>query len=993
MDNAAGQERLYDRERELASIRAVFEGARGGTGGALLFEGAPGFGKSALLRAARRLAGGLGVLHAAGEELERGFAFGVARELFARPLQTLDRRARKRALSGPAAHACAALGITPGAPAGADRTTAGRGARSAGEPAARPTAPVEGDGGASMLHGLYRLVINLAVQLPLAVVVDDLHWVDHSSLHLLAYLIRRLEGLPVAIVMATRPPGSKRDEGPLQRLVAERSVRPQALAPLGREAVGSYLEERLGSVVAPSFAAAARSVSGGVPYLLEHLAPEIEQRGLVADPAGAERLLELSPRSLSRVINGRLAELPLRASALAHAAAILGSRARIGNCSSLAGLSASESLPAIDALVALDVAHLDGERIACAHPMVRRALLADLAPGEAARMHLAAARLLDREDAERAVVAAHLLAAPVPQSSARTRAWALDVLEGAAQRSLSQGAPADAARLLRRALIEAPEAPRRARILCTLGAAEIRAGEADAIRHLRVAVRSLADPAERAGAFLELGLALTARGDPSGAVAVLDSALAGLDGEPAGDRRLQLRLEAELLAAARIAGAAHMEIHERLERLGMPDGKGREQRLLLGVIAFEALIAGAMKLGGGTLCSAEAVAMLARRALGGDAAIEHSAHSPPLNLAAYAAAAADDLKTALCFARQTLQRAEKSGSVLGFAIASCWRSQFALRAGDLRLAEADARACLAAEDAHHWRLGRPAAAANLIEALLEAGRVAEAEQIATTFLPAELAGGGLIGLGLRVAIGRVHLACGRHREAVAVLQACGAEFEGIGARNPALSPWRSACALALAAAGEHEQARMLIAEEIELAGAFGAARALGGALIAGAKLTDCPGERRERLEQAEALLSDGRAPLQRAHALLELGSLHRREGRRRSGVELLQKALDLAERLGAGALGERARAELLSAGLRPRRALLSGPESLTGAERRVADAAAAGMTNRAIAKHLYLSVKTVETHLRHAYQKLDIDSRKELPGALAGDRHELHPPV
>ncbi|HLI31718.1 MAG TPA: AAA family ATPase [Solirubrobacteraceae bacterium] len=980
MHTTVGEERLYDREGELTSIGEVFDQARGGSGGALLIEGAPGLGKSALLRAARRGAGGLQVLHGAGEELERGFAFGVARDLFARALQALDQRARRRALTGPAGHACAALGIGTGTRSVEGRV-AGRAAR--GAPAsAWPGAASGAEGGGRILHGLYCLLVNLAVRAPLALVLDDLHWVDHSSLHLLAYVIRRLEGLPVAIVMATRPPRSGRFDGLVQRLAAERSVLVHTLTPLGAEAVGSYLEDRLGGPVDVTFAETARSLSGGVPYLLEHLAPEIERRGLQTTEAEIEKLLMLSPQSLSRVINARLAELPTTARSLASAAAILGSRARLDSCIALAHLSAPDALQAIDELAALAVAHIEGEKIAISHPLLRRALLADLAPGTAVRMHLEAAEMLDRENAEPAVVAAHLLAAPVPQGSPAARSWALDLLQREAERALAQGAPADAARLLRRALIEAQEASQRATLLFKLGAAEIRAGEADAIRHLRVAARSLLDPGKRAGAHLELGLALIARGDPNGAVAVLDQALVRLGEGPAADRRLRVRLEAELLAAARIGGAKHADILQRLQRLGMPEGEGREQRLLLGVVAFEALIAGGMQVGALPLQSADAVIALARRALSGDASIEHSAHSPPLNLAAYAAAASDDLASALCFARQTLQRAEKSGSVLGFAIASCWRSHFALRAGDLRLAEEDARACLASEDAHHWRLGRPAAAANLIEALLGEGRVAEAEQLSLKFVPGELAGAGLIGLALRVAIGRVHLLCGRYREAVAVLEACGAEFDGIGARNPALSRWRSLCALALAGEEKHEQARALAAEEMGLARAFGSESAFGCALVTSALLSDSRRERRALLEEAEAVLGGCGARLDWAHALLELGALHRREGRRSTGVELLQKALDLAERLGAGMLRERARAELASAGLRPRRALLSGPESLTGAELRVAEAAAAGMTNREIAQRLYLSVKTVETHLRHAYQKLDISSRKQLPSVL-----------
>jgi DNA-binding CsgD family transcriptional regulator len=77
-------------------------------------------------------------------------------------------------------------------------------------------------------------------------------------------------------------------------------------------------------------------------------------------------------------------------------------------------------------------------------------------------------------------------------------------------------------------------------------------------------------------------------------------------------------------------------------------------------------------------------------------------------------------------------------------------------------------------------------------------------------------------------------------------------------------------------------------------------------------------------------------------------------------------------------LAQRAREELRASGARPRRLALSGVDALTGAERRVAELAARGLTNRQIAQELLVSVATVETHLRHVFQKLDIGSRREL---------------
>ncbi len=89
---------------------------------------------------------------------------------------------------------------------------------------------------------------------------------------------------------------------------------------------------------------------------------------------------------------------------------------------------------------------------------------------------------------------------------------------------------------------------------------------------------------------------------------------------------------------------------------------------------------------------------------------------------------------------------------------------------------------------------------------------------------------------------------------------------------------------------------------------------------------------------------------------------------------------------GAEAVVERARSELYATGARPRRDALKGVESLTPSERRVADLAAEGNSNREIAQELYVTPKTVEVHLSNAYRKLEIKGRRELATALAPTR-------
>jgi DNA-binding CsgD family transcriptional regulator len=121
-----------------------------------------------------------------------------------------------------------------------------------------------------------------------------------------------------------------------------------------------------------------------------------------------------------------------------------------------------------------------------------------------------------------------------------------------------------------------------------------------------------------------------------------------------------------------------------------------------------------------------------------------------------------------------------------------------------------------------------------------------------------------------------------------------------------------------------------------------------------------------------AVLESGPSPLETARARMALGGLLRRQRRPGLAREQLRQALDEADRTGATALAGEAREELLAAGARPRRARLSGRDALTASELRVASRAADGASNREIAQSLFVTVKTVETHLGNAYRKLGV---------------------
>jgi DNA-binding CsgD family transcriptional regulator len=229
--------------------------------------------------------------------------------------------------------------------------------------------------------------------------------------------------------------------------------------------------------------------------------------------------------------------------------------------------------------------------------------------------------------------------------------------------------------------------------------------------------------------------------------------------------------------------------------------------------------------------------------------------------------------------------------------------------------------------------------------------------------------------------GRLVLARGDPATALEILEETGRRLGSeLEISNPACLPWRSDCVLALAELGRSDEALALADEDLARAEAWGAPRALGGALrVRG--LVGSPGERLAWMTRAVEVLEDSETRLDHAHALYALGCAQREAG---AGTpdEMLRAALDLAERCGGRALARRALAELHAGGSRPRRPRLEGPESLTEREAHIAELASSGMTNGEIAEHLVVTPRTVAFHLGNAYRKLGISGRRELASAL-----------
>jgi DNA-binding CsgD family transcriptional regulator len=304
-----------------------------------------------------------------------------------------------------------------------------------------------------------------------------------------------------------------------------------------------------------------------------------------------------------------------------------------------------------------------------------------------------------------------------------------------------------------------------------------------------------------------------------------------------------------------------------------------------------------------------------------------------------------------------------------------------LRRGDLIAGEGDARTAFAATELPAPPIYRVLNGGVLVGAYVELGELDEAENVLTAFGDA-VDSGSLTATVLRFARGRLRSEQGRFTEALD-------DFVGVGNRltralitSPAYLPWRSGAALAQLGLGEREAAGRLADEELELTQEFGAPRAIGVAsriagLVAG-------GDRGEQLlRQAIDAFERADVQLERARTLTDLGAMLRRRNRRTEARELLREALDVAHRSDATQLAGRAETELRATGARPRRIVLVGLDALTASERRIADYASQGLTNREIAQTLFITTRTVEGHLTSVFRKLRLSSRNDLRAVLA----------
>jgi DNA-binding CsgD family transcriptional regulator len=944
--SVAARAAFLEREGELARIERRLAAACDGHGGVLAVEGAAGIGKTSLLAATRTLAeaAGMRVLRARGAELEREFAFGVVRQLFEPPLAEASADERAALLDGAAALAGRLLGRSAAVPDDGAREAA--------------------DSSFAVLHGLYWVCANLAAERPLCLIVDDAHWADAPSLRFLAFLQPRLEELGVALVLAARPGEGGAGQALLTALTGDATaeiVRPAALSVDG---VALVIEERLGAPPDHGFVVACQRATGGNPFLLGQLVLALAEDGVAPTQASTARIETLGARWAAHWILLRLGRLPGAAAQLARALAIL-ERGDLVTASALAGLGADEAVGAADALVAAGIL-APGRPLAFVHPIVRTGIYTDIGTAERARAHREAARLLADAHAADELVVEHLLA-----SEPAADAWVAERLVAAARAAARSGAPELAAVYLRRALAEPPARSDRAGLLLELGVAEDNAGQREARTHMEAAMAVAEDPPSRFAAALVLGHALARDNRFPEALEILDRSAAASDPGDERRRRAAEALAASIATFSVSTAEAHADRIRSARAIVDTDRScSHEQLALAGQLAVRSNEPAAVAAG------------LARRAL----TAARGAMPEPTDLPWFHQCAVT-LLWSECFEElrvlldEAVASARSRGDASLFTGALAYRGWLALRRGDLSAAEADARTAIEAANLPAPAMYRLRSAAVLVEALVEQGQLEEAEQVLAP-IETDLQGDSTIAANLRVSRGRLRIAQRRAEEGLADLLRAGTVATATDLICPGCVPWRSEAALAQLTLGHAASARKLAGEELELARAFAAPRALGVALRgAGLAAGGEPGE--ALLRESVAILERADARLELARARADLGAFLRRSKRRAEARTFLSEALDGAHRAGARPLAERAETELRATGAKPRRVMLTGVESLTASERRVAELAAEGLTNREIAQALFVTMRTVEGHLTRVFGKLDLSSRDQLTAALA----------
>ncbi|HET6478427.1 MAG TPA: LuxR C-terminal-related transcriptional regulator [Actinoplanes sp.] len=810
--------------------------------------------------------------------------------------------------------------------------------------AARGTHPQMVDGNAAISAA--------TVAGPVLIALDDIQFADRTTLRWLAALTDRAQHLPVATLL-TVCNGEPSVDDPLLDELLTAATAEESLGPLTSTGVSELLGRALATTPDLDFIARCLVGTGGNAALVAALA-EIFAGDLSISDDPERALAELARSRAGRRLQVRLHHASPDAVQVVLATAALGEFAsprRIHKVVDLDRPTVSEIIATLTRMGLL--AHREGTVVL--HPPVLRRVLELTHPLTARHdLHRRTATALHDAGTHPRHVAEHLLLS-APGSSD----WARDVLAGEAEHHLEEGRPEVAVGYLRRALEEDGGERDRRQLVAALGRAASYYDPPTAIRYLTEATMAAEpDRDDRTAATLARTLAMT--GQYSRAIEVATSQ-AGRVGAHGTATRLAL-----LHAATSSAGMQWIS-----EQAGnsLDQGAAAPQ---LSLLALRNTWVGT-DLPGALEAARRALARTPIRPDTADLQLDS------VNVLLHAGEITD--------AEEHLTALESAATACGHLP---WRAAtLALRAlvlrgrGRLEAASAAARQSLELYPGCDAGVRRGAAAefvARSADLLIGQGRLEEAESI--------LVNAGLMGE-LRLSLagnavlftrGRLAVAGGRPRDGARLLMMAGRRVKHWPINNPAVMPWRSEAAIALARMGMTPRAVTLAAEEVRLARLWGTPGPIAMALRAQG-LVSGEGQGLEALRAAVVLADQSPDQLTRAHCRTDYGAALVLAGRHEDARPVLRTAVQLAGDCGASDLSRRATDGLVTSGARPQRT--SGKTgTLTFAERRVVTHAVTGLTNREIAEKLFIQCRTVEIHLTNSYRKLGIRGRDELEQTL-----------
>jgi DNA-binding CsgD family transcriptional regulator len=916
---------IVERVRELGVLTACLRDVRAGSARVVVISGIAGIGKTALLEAARvrAEADGVRVLWARAPHLATDTPYGLLRRLLG---PFVARNGGPDSLTGAAAFAAPLF--TPGASlaAGVD-------------------------------YGCQWLLASLADEGPTLVAIDDGHWADAESLRVLADAAEDLQRAPLAIMVTTRPSAEAAAQPLLAQLATLDSARVLDLGPLTEPGMTAVVREAFGQEPDPSFVRACAQASGGNVFYLRELVRPLVAAGRPPSAATASELGTTGQDALVWTLRSRLGQLGDMAGEVARAAAVMGDDTPLRDVAALAAIdlrrAGQEALRLTGAAV---LARPDPASFP--HPLVRAAVEQTVDPGGLDDLHARAARILLEAGAPAAQVAQHLLLASPIGSAA-----VAELLATEGRNDLMSGSATTALRLLRRAMAEPPSPSLRPSVLLSLAEAERAAGEPSRAAENLSEVIETGSRELALSAMADLYEVFYDIDDREGARRLDEQALAA---EPYGDAPAEMRLRAKLLV--RHANGLVLQAPPALFDLdidNMPIDSG-EHRRLLACAAIQRRSAGA--------CTAEQFVAYMRRS------VQDMPADRPLTywevLAVLESAAFLASVEAMADADAVLDRLRPDVARLrGIApdLQAEWTHRTVLntlRCG--RFEEAEARLAEAEEFAarHGLTVYTQLAfyARGSIE--LERGNYAEAGRLLLRG-PVEGDVGAL-----------AELLSGRPEEALKRLDLPTDPDAPVGEWEIQFAPHQVA-SHAWELLGDRDAARREADRELAIRRQHGPSFRLAMALRRQASFVPAR-EAVALLDEAVSACADTPRMPVLARVRAARGAALRRAGRLREARAELVTALDLAGRSGMTRLTEQLTEEVRAAGGRPRRTRVTGAGSLTEGQAAVARLAGAGATNRQIAEQLYVTVKTVETHLAAVYRKLEVPGREHLAAALAG---------